>query len=84
MKYFYRELKSRNGEYEYSHKAVFPAEDKETAEGMVRETARTFWSDTSTEDDGTFYHNGGEVCIEAQTITEISKEEYDVLNKFLP
>ena len=85
-KYLFFSMFIRNGEYEYSSNSVGyrSATDKHTLEYWGDKHAKTFYgSKPEKEQDGDgYYFNGGEVYVRCRVVMEITKEEYDILNKF--
>lgn len=85
-KYFYREIKERNGEYEYSHRSTLIAKSKEDADKQLNDLCKNWYGgakDSKWEEDGGWYHNGGEVYVRPLSLNEVSKMEYDILRKYI-
>jgi len=87
-KYFYYEIFERNGNYEYTHKGVtsfVPEECELSPEEWIEDRAKTFYSEGEKEIVGNnvFYWHFGELVTRNDGIKEITKEEYEVLRKFL-
>ena len=83
MIYIYRELKTREGEREYYHKGVHELPEGTDPNEFVEEYLKNFWGLEGEEEDGGYYFFGGEIHTSVYNVTVISKEEYDVLNKFI-
>lgn len=83
VKYLYLELESRNGEYEYHHKSVHQLPVKTNEDEFGEDYARDFYGGGSDEQDGGFYFNGGEIHVSVNKVQLITKEQYDVLTKFI-
>lgn len=84
-KYILVVLRERNGEYEYTHRSVHELSDSKatTAKRFVREYLKTFYGGKAEKyDDGYLFH-GGEVYVRESTWNFISKEHYDILNRYL-
>jgi len=84
MKHFIYKIFERNGEYEYTHKGLTSFDPKETGytpDEWLEETARTFYTEGEKEDD--YYWHFGELITRPYSITEVSKEEYDILQKYI-
>lgn len=84
MKYFYIEIEERNGEYEYRHKVVRSCPLNVNPDKFFDDNLAGSWygGEVDKEDDG-YYYNGGEVFVELTRVEEITKEEFDILNKYL-
>ena len=84
MKYFYFQLKEINGEYQYRHKLITELPDDVDPTKALNEAYAGSWYGNNSEAEGNgFYYNGGEVYVELTFIQEITKEEYDILNKYI-
>ncbi len=82
-KFIILHLEIRNGEYEYNSKTVHEIGNRKNADAFGRNYAKEFYSNFSYADGDTFYFNGGEVAVTSQSANEITKAEYDILNKYL-
>jgi hypothetical protein len=81
-KYFFRQFKIRDGEREYYSKSTFFCKSKEEAQEIAQNALLNFYGEEGTEEDGGVYHCGGEVYVRLDTLEEVSKLEYDILNKY--
>jgi len=84
MKYFIYKIFERNGEYEYTHKCLTsfdPEETGYTPEEYLEDTAKNFYSEG--EKDGDYYWHFGELVTRPDSITEVTKEEYEILQKYI-
>ena len=88
-KFIFLSMEVRNGEYEYSSQSVHEISSRRSIEKFAREYAKTFYGgeafqyDKPIDPDGWWYFNGGEVAARCSVVEEITKEEYETLNKFL-
>lgn len=85
MKYYIYKIFERNGNYEYTHKgltAFNPDETELNPEEWLEETARTFYSD-SEDKDGDYWWHFGELVTRGDSITEVTKKEYEILQKYI-
>jgi len=76
-------LRIQNGEYQYYSKSVHEISVEEDNDKFSNDYAKDFYSNFSHSDNDTHYFNGGEVAVEDKGTTEITKEEFKVLTKFL-
>jgi len=87
MKYFIYKVFERNGEFEYTHKGLTSFDPEETGyspEEWLEDTAKNFYSEGekySPDDD--YYWHFGMLITQAHSITEVTKEEYDILRKYI-
>ncbi len=84
MKYFILKIFERNGEREYTHKVLtqMPKNAELSPEEFLEETARTFYEE-SEEKDGDYWWHFGELVTRGDSITEVTKKEYDILKKYM-
>ena len=84
-KYIFISLKIRNGEYEYTSISVHQISSRKSTEKFGRDYAMNFYGEKPfqyTQGEEWFYFHGGAVAVKLNTVEEIPKEEYDVLDKF--
>jgi hypothetical protein len=82
MKYWYVVIEVSIGEYEYLSKSVHKTSGKE--EFDLNEYAQGFYGDEGEElDEGVYEFDCGCVIASAHTCEEITKQEYEVLRKYL-
>lgn len=84
MKYFILRIFERNGNFEYTHKILtqMPDNSELTPEEFLDEKARTFY-EYSENKDGEYWWHFGELVTRGDKITEVTKEEYDILKKYM-
>lgn len=82
-KFFFRQFKIRDGEREYYSANTFYCNTQEEAEALTQDTLLNFYGEENEEEDGGVYHCGGEVHVQLYTLKEVSKLEYDILNKVM-
>ncbi|MEI6487728.1 MAG: hypothetical protein WCP52_02130 [Bacteroidota bacterium] len=85
LKYIFISLKIRNGEYEYTSISVNQISSRKSTEKFGRDYAMNFYGEKPfqfTPGEQWYYFHGGSVAVKLTTVEEISKEEYDVLDKF--
>ncbi len=78
---YFGKLYERNGEFEYTHLMLFQADDDPMA--ALNCIAKSFYSDEPDEQDGGYYFFCGGNYISAESVTEITEEEFAVLAKYL-
>jgi hypothetical protein len=86
MKYIYVEVEERNGEREYRHRAVkqIPVSITDITKWADENYAGGMYGGDAPENfDGRWEYDGGEVSCELYKAEEITKEQYDVLFRFL-
>lgn len=87
MKYFYFELKERNGEREYQHKMVRSCDDiNETPVSYATDVAKQFYAggfQAYNDYPDTFWFDSGEVYVQVYKAEEISELEYKIMSKYL-
>lgn len=85
MKYVYRTFRERNGEYEYTHKGVHELDDNVNINKFLDDYISQWYylCPKGRKEDGGYYFNGGEVWIGVSNYKEITKEEYDILKKYI-
>lgn len=84
-KYIFISIKIRNGEYEYTSISVHEISSRKSTEKFGKDYVKNFYGSKPfkfSPDEDWFYFNGGEVAVKLNTVEEIKKEEYDVLDKF--
>ena len=81
MKYFMVKLDIQHGDFEYRHQFVqdMPGNKKFNAEKY----AKNFYGCRSRNQDDWYAFNDGEVLVAVNSCEEITKEEYDVMAKYL-
>lgn len=84
LEHYYREIEVFDGERVYTCKGVFrlPETSEQTCEEYLDELARTFYEDSSHKEGDSWWHFG-EVLVKAKYVVQITKEEYEVLSKFI-
>jgi hypothetical protein len=70
-----------NGEYEYTHKGVVELEADENPDEWLEEYTSEFYANGRKEDD--YYWFNEEIICENGGITEISKDEFSVVAKYI-
>ncbi|MHB8261074.1 MAG: hypothetical protein ACYDEC_12445 [Bacteroidia bacterium] len=81
-KYIFVSLQIKSGEYEFNSHTVQEISSKKHTKSFGNNYAKTFYSDFSAKEGDWFYFNCGEVAVRCTASEEITKNEYDVLNKF--
>lgn len=82
-RFFVWNIEETNGEYEYTHKGVVALEENESPIEWLDVYTSGFYADGDGEkqDDG-YSFDGGILCFPGE-IKEVSKDEYDVLVKYI-
>lgn len=80
-RYWYLNIEIRNGEYEHNSKSVHMTKGK--SEFDTDDYLKNFYGDDGDKDGDCYYFNGGEIACSISDFQEITKEEYDVLRKFI-
>lgn len=91
MKYLFIQIKERNGEQEYIQPLVREIKDNEQPNDVAKEIAKTWYDDdNSCEIFGegtscfeTYEFFGGCIITKVSSYREITKEEYNVLKRFI-
>ena len=91
MKYYYRVIGVRTGEFEFELKSTAALSADVDPREHFTEYAKTFYCNTGDNPDGEqwfenkeeFYFFGGEICAYLHSFEEITKEQYDVLKEFI-
>lgn len=83
MKYYFRTIEIRNGEYEYTSTGKMMLPDNKDAHETLKEYCSDFYGTEGTLEDGWYLFGGGVVAVAPGIIREITKAEYDVLKKFI-
>lgn len=86
-KYFVYKVFERNGEYEYTHKGLANSdefEDNQTPDEWLEETTKNFYSEGEKwDEEDDYYWHFGELITKPYSIVEVTKEEYDILQKYI-
>lgn len=82
-KYILRVLVTTDGERTYYHKGVHVLDAEQDEKEFVEDYAKEFWGDNCNTDENGDNWFFGEIITNVYEVTVITKEEYDVLNKFL-
>jgi hypothetical protein len=85
MKYYFRVIGVRTGEYEFELKRVEALPSNVDPKQHFTNIAKNFYDGGEQwfENKEEFYFFGGEICAWVEDYKEISKEEFEVLNKYL-
>jgi len=83
-KFMFLCIEVRDGEREYHSNSVHTLPSRRKISKFADNYAKEFYSSKPQKSDGGYYHFGGEVHVSAHNYREITKEEYDVLNRFIP
>jgi hypothetical protein len=83
-KYILIHVEERNGEREYTSKIVRQIDGSVDAHNWADEKIAKTWLDfDSEENDNGYFFNGGEFLVHISKIEEITKEDFDILSKYL-
>lgn len=82
-KYILIELEERNGEQEYRQHVRKKIEKDVKPEDIADYVARTWYEEGENAEasDGGYYHLGGRIFVKVESITEITEQEFNVLQK---
>lgn len=86
MIYLVVRLKQVNGEYENTIKHLTSAEIENTNESInefCNNIAKNFFDRLTEQDGDTFYFNGGEIAIRCTGWSKMSKEEFEICQKYM-
>jgi hypothetical protein len=85
MKYYIRTIGVRTGEYEFELKRVESLPSRTNPHKHFTNIAKNFYNKGEQwfKDKEEFYFFGGEVCAWVDDFKEITKEEFEVLSKYL-
>lgn len=81
--YVFIKIKVQFGEHSAVIKDVFEIGARRSLEKFSKDWAANFYPNKSHSDGDDHYYNGGEVAVRLLSYQGISKEQYEVLNKFL-
>ena len=84
-KYIFISLKIRNGEYEYTSISCHEVSSRKSIEKFGKDYVMNFYGEKPfqyTPGEQWYYFHGGAVAVQLTTAEEISKAEYNVLDKF--
>ena len=84
-KFVFLNLTIRNGEYEYTSISVHEISTRKSTTVFGEKYVKSFYGSKPfkySPDDKWWLFNGGEVAVKLNTCETITKEEYEVLNKF--
>jgi len=76
-------LKIQNGEYQFNSKSVHEIPAQENVDAFGADYAKDFYSSFSHSEGDVHFFNCGEVAVRDEGTTEITKEEYKILQKYL-
>lgn len=88
-KFVFLQIGVRTGEYEFDSKSLHEVNHRTNITKFSQKYAKGFYSgkpfqyNSPPDPDGEWYFNAGEVCAWVDKVEEISKEEYDVMKKFI-
>jgi hypothetical protein len=82
MKYIFVNLKVRCGDYEFSSHSVHEISSRKHTKSFGERYAKTFYADKPDKNGDWYYFFCGEIAVRCTASEEITKEEYDILNKF--
>ena len=74
-------IEERNGEYEYTHKGVVEIDADQDPDEWLEKYTSEFYADGEKEDD--YYWFNGEIICENGGTTEISKDEFNVVARYI-
>lgn len=80
-RFYLWKIEERNGEYEYTHKGVIEIDADEDPDKWLEEYTSSFYGEGTKEDD--YYWFNGELICENGGTTEISKDEFGVVAKYI-
>lgn len=82
-KFIYIVLSIQCGEYGFKSKSVHEISKTKSTKKFGENCAKDFYGTKPEKDGDSYYFNGGEVAVSLSFHEEITKEEYNILNKFL-
>jgi len=82
VKYIFVSLEIKCGTYEFSASTVHEISKKIDTLMFSNNYAKLFYSEKPDKNGDWYNFFGGEIAVKCKAAEEISKEEYDVLNKF--
>lgn len=74
-------IEERNGEYEYTHKGVVVLDENQDPNDWLEDYTSTFYGEGEKKDD--YYWFNGEIICENGGTTEISKDEFEVVKRYI-
>jgi hypothetical protein len=83
MRYWYLNIHIQCGEHEFHSQSYQKTKGKEEFDS--EDYAKDFYgmADDPDNDDGSYYFDCGNLCVEVYVCKEITKKEYDVLTKIM-
>ncbi len=82
-KYIFVTLEIKNREHTYASHTVHKISSTKNTQKFGDNCAKTFYKDMDVPKDGWYYFYCREIAIRLKAAIEITKEEYEVLDKFL-
>ena len=84
-KFYYAIIKIRDGEREYYSRTTFEALSIEQASDFANDYAKDFWDGGQKGDDNEsgYWHCNGETYVNVDSIQEITKNDYNVLMRYI-
>lgn len=85
-KYVFLSIETRDGEREYTQDRVHRIDKEDSIDKFADEFVKTYFDDEdeeSGEEDGGYYQLGGQVHCSVKKVMEISKEDYEVLKRYI-
>lgn len=82
-KFVFIQVKIQCGEYEFNSKSVHEISSRKSVDKFGKDWVKDFFGKKAWVDGDTHYFNGGEVAARVSNVQEITKEEYQVLSKFM-
>ena len=85
MKYYFKEIGVRTGEYEFELKSTHTCDEDQDINNILDEYIQDFYGGECEDmfDNEEYYFFGGEVAVCLNRVTEVTKEEYEVLKKYI-
>jgi len=83
MRYFFVSYKERSGEYEFVTNNVVASKSKHIDLTVVKMIRNNYGIENTEIDNGKIIVNNWDICISYIDIRHITKEEYDVLSKYI-
>ena len=81
-KYIFVSLEIKCGGYEFNSHAACKISTKLDTAMYGESYAKVFYSEKPRKENGWYQFFGGEIAVRCKAAEEITKEEYDILNKF--
>jgi hypothetical protein len=82
-RFYVYNIYERNGEHEYNHKSVIQLDADQDPDKWLEDYTSDFYGGGSEKEGDSYWFNGWTFLCEAHGMTEISKDEFDVVKRYI-